>query len=100
MPADSCSTRRHIEHNHWYFIRLTREAELRERSKPYILSLEAFMQFRRENSAMYQSFDLIELVNRIDLPDDVMEDKMFEQVYFAGLDMCWLSNVRYLRCDF
>lgn len=42
---------------------------------------------------MYQSFDLIEMCHAIDLPDEVTEDKVFEQIYFAGLDLCWLTNV-------
>lgn len=88
--------RRYIEHNRVYFNRLTREAELRETAAPLELNFKEFMHFRRENSALHQSFDLIEMACGIDLPDVVTEDEVFDEMMTTGLDLCCITNVRVL----
>ena len=84
------------------------EAQLREEGKT--LSVKDFVSIRRDNSAVRLGLCLIEVrvsmgsldmnvhPNQyclgIDLPEFVLEDPTFQEIYWAGVDLvCW-QNVR------
>lgn len=76
---------------HWETY-LTTEAELQERGQ--ILDIDSFIDLRREYSAVRLYFDLIESCSGIDLPEEVFEDPILLEIYWAAVDfVCW-SNVR------
>jgi len=57
-----------------------------------VLELEDYVHLRRENSAVRVCFGMISYILGIDLPDDVFEDPVFQQIYFSAVDMvCWAN---------
>ena len=62
-----------------------REAEAREHG--IVHDLQDYIPQRRENSAVKPCFALIKITLPIPLPEDVFEDRDFQQVYYACLDM-------------
>jgi hypothetical protein len=83
--------RRFMEHCTNYIECVIREAELREAGK--ILSLPAFIDLRRENSALRPCCCLAEYCLGLELPDELFKDEAFLKAYWAVVDMvCW-SNV-------
>ena len=73
------------------FKALPKELELRESNE--VLSLEEYTLVRRENCALRVGFTHIEYALGIELPDEVYENSVFNEMYLAVLDMSWLSNV-------
>ena len=71
---------------------MVRQAELR--SLGQTLSLEEFIEFRRDDSGVRLCFDLIEFALSVDLPDEVFEDQAFMRAWNAGVDMVAWANVR------
>jgi hypothetical protein len=69
-----------------------KEAELRESGR--VLGVNEFIPLRRQNSAVLLCFALVEYILGIDLDDNVYEDKVFMDAYWAACDyVCW-ANVR------
>ena len=73
------------------FKALPKELELRESNE--VLSIEEYTLVRRENCALRVGFTHIEYALGIELPDEVYENSVFNEMYLAVLDMSWLSNV-------
>ena len=66
------------------------EAKLREQGTA--LSFDAFIQLRRESSAVQTGLRIIEFSLDMSLPDSVYEDEDFKKLYYATVDMvCWVS---------
>ncbi|KAF9490782.1 terpenoid synthase [Pleurotus eryngii] len=84
------SSRRFLKHCEDYINAVSTEAELRERGE--VLDIEPFTALRRENSAIRLCFGLFEYALGIDLPDEVFQDKTFQDMYFAAVDMVSWSN--------
>ncbi|KAI0261488.1 terpenoid synthase [Gloeopeniophorella convolvens] len=87
-----CSFRRFLKHCEDYIDGVGREAEYRERGE--VLDMESFKHLRRENSAIRLCFGLFEFSLGIDLPDEVFENPVFQNLYWAAADMvCWANDV-------
>lgn len=83
--------RRFVKYATDYISSVVEEAGLRERDE--VLDIKSYEDLRRNNSAVLTCFALIPYCLHIDLPDEVVEDPVFERINFAGVDMvCW-SNV-------
>ncbi|KAF8652264.1 hypothetical protein AX16_004480 [Volvariella volvacea WC 439] len=84
--------RRFVAHCKDYIAGVIREAELREKRE--VLGVHDYQLLRRENSAIRTCFALAECLVGIDLPDEVFEDPVFLNIYFAATDMvCWANDV-------
>ncbi|KAK7463069.1 hypothetical protein VKT23_007655 [Stygiomarasmius scandens] len=82
------TSRRFLEHCEKYVECVFKEAELRERNQ--VLDLEAFIPLRRENSAVRLCFDHFEYALGLNLPQEVFDDPVFLEAYWAGIDLvCW-----------
>ncbi|KAG6854388.1 hypothetical protein C0991_007379 [Blastosporella zonata] len=80
--------------NNWesYCACVVREAELREGGQ--VLDIDAFIALRRENSAVRLCFGLIEYCFGTDLPDEVFNNSVFMEIYWAACDLvCWANDV-------
>ncbi|KAF9263792.1 terpenoid synthase [Marasmius fiardii PR-910] len=90
--AGPTSSARFLRHLKDYINSVATEAEYRERDE--ILDVDAFMELRRNNSAVILCFDLLEYVLGIELPDEVYEDPTFEELYWSAVDMvCWANDL-------
>ncbi|KAL0574886.1 Sesquiterpene synthase 10 [Marasmius crinis-equi] len=68
------------------------EAELRERGE--ILDVDAYVQLRRQNSAVAACFGLFEYALGLDLPEEVFEHPIFQEMYWAAVDLvCWANDL-------
>ncbi|THV01906.1 terpenoid synthase [Dendrothele bispora CBS 962.96] len=86
------TSRRFLKHCKDYIECVAKEAELRERGQ--VLDLESFTLLRRENSAIRLCFGLFEYVLGIDLPQEVFDDPVFMEAYWAATDLvCWANDV-------
>ncbi|KAG6844953.1 hypothetical protein H0H87_002067 [Tephrocybe sp. NHM501043] len=86
------ATARFLEHWETYCACVVKEAELREKGK--VLDVDAFIALRRENSAVRLCFGLIEYCFGTDLPDEVFDDPVFQEIYWAACDLvCWANDV-------
>lgn len=92
--------KRIIKHFQVYTKCIAHEAGLRERAEAITekMSVDDFMQFRRDGSGISMACDTIETSAGIDLPEDVFEDVLFQNMYKAALDLCNLTNVSSHRC--
>ncbi|KAL1724354.1 isoprenoid synthase domain-containing protein [Schizophyllum commune] len=89
---------RFIEHGEEYVDAVTVEAYLREEGK--VLSIKDFLPTRRDNSGVRQCFCLIEYSLGIDLPEFVLEDPTFQEIYWAGVDLiCWENDLYSYRME-
>ncbi|KIM39995.1 hypothetical protein M413DRAFT_415200 [Hebeloma cylindrosporum] len=71
---------------------VAREAELRERGE--VLDLASFLPLRRNNSAVLLCFSLAEYILGIDLEEDVYQNEVFMEAYWAACDhVCWANDV-------
>jgi hypothetical protein len=71
------------------------EVSLRETKE--VLPLAAYIDLRRDNSAVMPCCTILEYSLGLELPDELFEDETFLKVYWAAVDMvCW-SNVSWLR---
>ena len=68
-----------------------KELEVRESGE--ILSIEEYTLIRRDNCALRMGFTHIEYALEIELPDEIHENPVFNEMYLAALDMAWLLNV-------
>jgi hypothetical protein len=69
---------------------VAREAELRERGE--VLDLTSFLPHRRNNSAVLLCFSLVEYILGIDLEEEVYENEVFMDAYWAACDhVCWAN---------
>lgn len=69
---------------------VAREAELRERGE--VLDLTSFLPHRRNNSAALLCFSLAEYILGIDLEDEIYENEVFMDAYWAACDhVCWAN---------
>ena len=69
---------------------MAREAELRERGE--VLDLTSFLPHRRNNSAVPLCFSLVEYILGIDLEEEVYENEVFMDAYWAACDyVCWAN---------
>lgn len=69
---------------------MVQEAGLRDCGE--VLELEDYVHLRRENSAVRVCFGMISYILGIDLPEEVFEDPIFQQIYFSAVDMvCWAN---------
>ena len=68
-----------------------KELEVRESGE--ILSIEEYTLIRRDNCALRMGFTHIEYALGIELPDEIHENPVFNEMYLAALDMAWLLNV-------
>jgi len=67
--------------------------EAKHREDQVILSPEAYMTARRENSAVRTTLSMASICLGVDLPDEALEDPLFMKLHFGAVDMvCW-SNV-------
>ncbi|KAL0574236.1 Sesquiterpene synthase 10 [Marasmius crinis-equi] len=90
--AGPISSARFLRHCADYIQAVSLEAELRERGE--ILDVDAFIELRRDNSAVVLCFDLFEYVLGLDLPETVFQDPTFQEMYWAAADMvCWANDV-------
>ncbi|KAF8867870.1 isoprenoid synthase domain-containing protein [Infundibulicybe gibba] len=90
--AGSNVARRFLNHAKDYTECVAKEAELRENGE--VLDLEDFIALRRENSAVRLCFSLIEYALGTNLPQEVYEDPIFQEIYFAGVDLvCWSNDI-------
>ncbi|CCM04973.1 uncharacterized protein FIBRA_07171 [Fibroporia radiculosa] len=84
--------RRFVKHCEDYVNAFAVEAELRERQE--VLSLDAYMPLRRENSAVRFCFGLFGYVLGMDLPDEVYEHPVMVRMHLAAVDMvCWSNDL-------
>ena len=83
--------RRFVENSVSYCNAVAREAELRERE--CTLDIESYKKLRREFSSVRLCVDLFEYVHGMNLPDSVYEDEALRKMYWAGVDMIYLTNV-------
>ncbi|KAL4267509.1 Isoprenoid synthase domain superfamily protein [Pleurotus pulmonarius] len=88
--ATPASTSRFITHTAAYLDSVVSQAGFRKNGE--VLDIESFIPHRRDNSATLLCFDLIELALGINLPCEVYASPKFLEVYFAAVDMVWLSN--------
>ncbi|KAG5636068.1 hypothetical protein H0H81_009214 [Sphagnurus paluster] len=79
------ATARFLKHWETYCACVITEAELRERGE--ILDVDAFIALRRENSAVRLCFGLIEYAFGTNLPEEVFEDIVFLDIYWAAVDL-------------
>ena len=80
-----------------YIASVVEEAALRERGE--VVDMQSYENLRRNNSAVPTCFALIPYCLHIDLPDEVVEDPIFNRINLAGIDMvCW-SNVSSAHFD-
>ncbi|KAK1219384.1 Sesquiterpene synthase 10 [Marasmius sp. AFHP31] len=90
--AGPLASARFLEHCGDYIRAVSTEAELRERGQ--VLDVNDFVKLRRDNSAVILCFDLFEYALGIELPEEVVEDEMFREMYWAATDMvCWANDV-------
>ncbi|EEB98168.1 hypothetical protein MPER_02372, partial [Moniliophthora perniciosa FA553] len=90
--AGPIACERFFRHCEEYINAVSTEAELRERGE--VLDVDAFIDLRRDNSAVRLCFDLFEYALGIELPGDVVEEPTFQQMYWAAADMvCWANDV-------
>ncbi|CCL98795.1 uncharacterized protein FIBRA_00800 [Fibroporia radiculosa] len=85
--------RRFIQHCEDYVNAVAVEAELRERKE--VLSLDAYILSRRNNSGTKPCLDLFGYVLGVDIPDEVYEHPVLMRMYLAAADMVSLSNDLY-----
>lgn len=84
--------RRFIKRFEEYVYAVAQEAELRAQKE--VLTLATYIPLRRENSAVRVCFALLEYVFGVDLPDEVFEDPIFMDMYFAAVDsVCWSNDL-------
>ena len=83
--------RRFVEHSVSYCKAVAKEAELRERG--CTLDIESYTKLRREFCSVQFCADLFEYGHGLDLPNAVYDNNVFRQMYWAGVDMIYLSNV-------
>ncbi|KAH9915132.1 isoprenoid synthase domain-containing protein [Fomitopsis serialis] len=88
VPACYGRLLRHCED---YVNAVTAEAGLREHNK--VLDPEAYINARRENSAVRVCFGLFGFIFGLDLPDEIFEHPVMIRLHLAAVDMVWLSNV-------
>ncbi|KAF9223477.1 terpenoid synthase [Gyrodon lividus] len=81
---------RFLIHFRNYTEAVIKEAKLRESGA--VLDLPDYVALRRENSAMQVCLSMVEYNLGIELPDTVIEGPAFQSVYWAVVDMVWLSN--------
>ncbi|KAG7085298.1 Sesquiterpene synthase 10 [Marasmius oreades] len=90
--ARPVTSARFIEHCADYIRAVSAESELRERGE--VLDVDAFIQLRRNNSAVILCFDMIEYALGISLPEEVVDHPTFREMYWAATDMvCWANDV-------
>lgn len=70
---------------------MVKEAELRE--KCVILDSATYDNLRRENSGVPYSFALFGYTLGADLPDEIFNHPIFQEMYLAAVDMVIWSNV-------
>ncbi|KAG5645541.1 hypothetical protein DXG03_005816 [Asterophora parasitica] len=86
------ATARFLQRWETYCACVVKEAELRERGE--VLEVDAFIALRRENSAVRLCFGLVEYCFGTDLPDEVFEDPVFMEIYWAACDhVCWANDL-------
>ncbi|KZV94463.1 terpenoid synthase [Exidia glandulosa HHB12029] len=75
-----------------YIACVVEEANLRERGE--VLSVEAYENLRRENSAVRPCASIMEFSLGISLPNHVFANEHFMAVYWSVIDMvCWANDV-------
>ncbi|KAL1668106.1 isoprenoid synthase domain-containing protein [Schizophyllum commune] len=80
------------------FIKHGEDPNLPEKGK--VLSIKDFLPTRRDNSGVRQCFCLIEYSLGIDLPEFVLEDPTFQEIYWAGVDLvCWENDLYSYRME-
>jgi len=81
---------------------VAREARLRERGE--VLDLTSFLSHHRNNRAALLCFSLVEYILGIDLEDEIYENEVFMDAYWAACDhVCWANvspNPRYITKAF
>ena len=86
----NCQRRFH-KHCAEYLNATIKEAGIRERGE--VLTLDEYTLLRRQNSGSLTTFDLIECLLDIDIPDEIFDHPVFSSLVNAAADMiCW-SNV-------
>ena len=67
--------------------------ELEVRESKEVLSIKEYTLIRRDNCALRMGFTHIEYALGIELPDEIYENPVFNEMCLAALDMAWLLNV-------
>ena len=67
--------------------------QARDRAAGIIPELEDYIAMRRDNSGCKPSWALIEYANGLDLPDEVMEHRIIQNLDDATNDLVTWSNV-------
>lgn len=88
-------TRRFISSFCLFADKVSNQATSRENNE--VLSLDAYMSFRRDACGVRSSLDLVEYCLGIDLPEYVHDDPLFKRGYDATLDLVSWMNVRLYR---
>ncbi|CCM04975.1 uncharacterized protein FIBRA_07173 [Fibroporia radiculosa] len=84
--------RRFLKHCEDYVENVAKEAEYRECG--HVPNMATFEPLRRENSAVRLCFGLFEYCYGADLPEEVFEDSVFMELYWAAADVvCWSNDI-------
>jgi hypothetical protein len=85
--------RRFIESLAGFFQGVTQEC--RDRKSGSLPDLESYILLRRDTSGCKPCFVLIEYANNLDIPDDVLEDPILNDIIGAANDFISWANVRF-----
>ncbi|KAG6334599.1 hypothetical protein ID866_4493 [Astraeus odoratus] len=85
-------TKRFVEGMDLFFIATEREAEYRD--KRCIADLESYLAYRRDTGGCMPLFALIEYINGIDLPEEVVSHPVIQAMESAANDViCWANDI-------
>ncbi|OCB88734.1 terpenoid synthase [Sanghuangporus baumii] len=81
---------RFVSHLIQYIDGISKEATLRTDGE--FPSFEEYIKIRRDNGGLFPCCDIVEIILGITLPRKVIEDKNFQKILDAAVDMMCLSN--------